>query len=202
MIGPHIAEILFATVTSIDDHSVAQSHCCMAVPDWRAGTLHVWSMPGVRVHIKDSDVIQVRLRQSSGGSLHGMNYSSHTCQLLSKAVLWVMTLFVAGCFLHDHGVKHCSFRLHTSLLSHRQNMVHNGGADQCTSGTTSCLRGNAARSGGKGVCRPWQAHPRGPHVLQRPPCDCLQELLYGSLCMHKFVRGMACNALACANLWT
>lgn len=62
MVGPHVAEVLFATVAAVDDRPVTQSHGCMAVPDWGAGTLHIWGVPGVGVHIKHGDIVQVGLR--------------------------------------------------------------------------------------------------------------------------------------------
>lgn len=61
MVSPHIAEILLAAVSPIDDHSVANSNSSMAVSDRWPCPLHVWSVPCVCVHIKHGDIIQVWL---------------------------------------------------------------------------------------------------------------------------------------------
>ena len=70
MVRPYIAEVLLATVASIYDHSVSKSNSRMTVSDRRSGSLYIRGVPGVCVHVKHCDVIQVWLRQRSCGALH------------------------------------------------------------------------------------------------------------------------------------
>ena len=69
IVCPHITQILLSTVTTIDDHPVSEGHCCMAISDWWSCPLHIWTVPGVSVDIKHSNIIQVWLSQSCCWSL-------------------------------------------------------------------------------------------------------------------------------------